>query len=309
MERLLLFAAVGFVAQLIDGALGMGYGATSSSVLIAAGIAPASAAASVILAQVGTTLVSGFSHWRFGNVEWSIVRTIAIPGGIAGAVGAAVLAQVPADAAKPFVAGFLFLLGLFVLARFALGMTRQGKVHSPLFLRAIGSVAGFFNASGGGWGPIATPALLANGSMEPRKVVGSVCTGEFIVVVATSISYAIFLGGDRYELGLAGALVVGGVIAAPIAAYLVRYMHPRVLGTLVGGIILLTNARTFVSVYEVDGAPARAAYGIILVVVVAALVWVRRGMVRSRTSAAAGAAVSDDGVELEDEEPRSPASR
>jgi uncharacterized protein len=294
MERLFLFAIVGFFAQLVDGALGMGYGATSTTVLLAAGIAPASAAASVILAQVGTCFVSGLSHWRFGNVDWRIVGVLAVPGGIAGIAGATVLASLPADTAKPFITGFLFLLGAYVLARFAFGVTRQGKKHSNLFLRVIGSVAGFFNASGGGWGPIATPALLANGSMEPRKVVGSVCTAEFVVVVATSVGYFFALDSDQYQIGLTGALVVGGMIAAPIAAYLVRFLHPRVLGTLVGAIILLTNARTGGTVLEVSGPPMTAVYLGILAVVVASLVWVRRTL---RSGEPAVADVTDEPVD------------
>lgn len=296
MDRLLLFAIVGFVAQLVDGALGMGYGATSTTVLLAAGVQTASAAASVILAQVGTTFVSGMAHWRFGNVEWRIVRTIAIPGAAGGFAGAFVLSRViPEQISKPAVAGFLFLLGAFVLARFAFGMRRQGGVHTPLFLRGIGGVAGFFNASGGGWGPIATPALLSNGSMEARKVVGSVCTAEFIVVVVTSLGYLLALPGDQYDLTLTAALLIGGVLAAPIAAYLVRFLHPRVLGTLVGGIILLTNARTGSTVLEVTGGVLVAVYATIATVVVGALVWAVMGIRRDRRSTTAeGAVVEED---------------
>jgi uncharacterized protein len=285
MERLLLFTAVGFLAQLVDGALGMGYGATSTTILLAAGTVPATAAASVMLAQVGTTLASGFSHWRFGNVDWRIVVTLAAPGAVTGFLGATLLSNLDADVATPYVTGFLFVLGGFVLARFAFGMTRTGKPHSRLFLRCIGAVAGFFNSSGGGWGPIATPSLLANGVMQPRMVVGSVSAAEFIVTVSTSVGFLTALGRDQYELGLALALLVGGVAAAPVAAYLVRFFHPRVLGTLVGAIILLTNARTGARVLEVGGPPLTLAYLGIVAVAVVALIRVRRTLVRDRAAA------------------------
>jgi uncharacterized protein len=283
MERLLLFAFVGFLAQLVDGALGMGYGATSTTILLAAGTVPATAAASVMLAQCGTTLVSGFSHWRFGNVDWRIVRTLALPGAVTGFAGATILSNIDAGVATPYVTGFLFLLGAFVLARFAFGMTRTGARHSPLFLRFLGGIAGFFNSSGGGWGPIATPSLLANGALQPRLVVGSVSAAEFIVTVSTSVGFLFALSRDQYELGLTGALLVGGMVAAPVAAYLVRFFHARVLGTLVGAIILLTNARTGSKVLEVEGLPRTLTYVAILVVVAVALVRVRRAIAREAT--------------------------
>src|ERR687895_749982 len=187
MRNFVVLALLGFVAQLVDGALGMAYGATSSTLLVGvAGLTPAIASTAVHLGEVGTTAVSGLSHWRFGNVDWSKILWLAIPGGIGAFVGATVLVRfIDASVAEPIVAIFLFLLGAYVLARFAFNRTTQVVQNLPIprtFLSPLGLVAGFLDAAGGGgWGPISTPTLLSSGRMEPRKVVGTVDTSEFIV--------------------------------------------------------------------------------------------------------------------------------
>ena len=248
MRALILIGLAGFVAQLVDGALGMAYGATSSTLVLAVGLSPATASASVHLAEVGTTLVSGASHWRFGNVDWRTVRRIGIPGAIGAFVGAVVLSSVSAEVAKPWMASVLLLLGCYILGRFVVAGAgqRPGRRYvRGRYLAPLGLTAGFVDATGGGgWGPVATPTLIATGRMEPRKVIGSVDTSECLVAAAASIGFLLALGSQGIRWGIVAALLVGGVIAAPLAAWLVRKVTARLLGVSVGGLIVITNART-----------------------------------------------------------------
>src|SRR5215218_5035757 len=221
----------------------MAYGVTSTTLLLAVGLTPALASTVVHISETGTTLASGISHWRFGNVDWSKVLWLAI-------LGPYVLSSVlDAAVAEPIVAIFLFLLGGYVLFRFAFNRTANVVNNLPIprtFLSPLGLVAGFLDAvGGGGWGPISTPTLLSSGRMEPRKVVGTVDTSEFIVAFSASIGFFVFLSYAGVPWGVVGALLIGGLIAAPIAAWVVRHLNARVLGTAVGGFILLVNAKTF----------------------------------------------------------------
>jgi uncharacterized membrane protein YfcA len=277
MERLLVFAVVGFVAQLVDGALGMGYGATSASLLLGAGVAPLASSASIHFAELGATLVSGAAHWREGNVDWRLVRGVAGPGAVAAFLGAVVLTSLDGDALAPFIAGFLFLLGGSVLVRFALGRIRTGRPQpSRRYLGCLGFVAGFLDSiGGGGWGPIATPTLLAQGANDPRTVVGSVSAAEFVITAAAAVGFVGALLAGHVELGMVGALMAGGVVAAPIAARLVRILPARTLGVLVGGMILLTNVRTGGHAVGIGAAGLAVAYATVLVVTAASLWKVR----------------------------------
>jgi len=276
VRSIVVLALVGLAAQLVDGSLGMAYGVTSATLLLAIGISPALASTSVHLAEVGTTLASGVSHWRFGNVDWTKVGWLAVPGGIGAFFGAVVLAAViSAEAAKPIVAIFLFCLGAYILSRFSFRRTEKPVNVRPIprkFLSPLGLVAGFLDAAGGGgWGPISTPTLLSSGRMEPRKIVGTVDTSEFVVAVAASVGFLISLDFADIPWQVVGALLVGGVVAAPIAAWVVRILPMRVLGTAVGGIILVTNMKTFLQAGGVSGGLAIVAYALIVVVWVAAL--------------------------------------
>lgn len=250
MRNLLVLGFVSLLAQLIDGSLGMAYGVTSSTLLIAAGIAPAAASAAIHFSEIGTTLVSGISHHRLGNVDWRTVSIIALPGGVGAFVGATVLSNIDGATAKPMVAVLLLGLGVYVIWRFlALGGQRpqfSGKL-SVAFLAPLGVVAGLMDAiGGGGWGPVGTTALLSSGRLEPRKVVGSIDTSEFVVAVAGSIGFLLALGSQGINFAFAGALMAGGVIAAPFAAWLVKHLAARVLGVGAGGLIVLTNSKTIV---------------------------------------------------------------
>jgi uncharacterized protein len=278
MRNFLLLAIVGLVAQLVDGSLGMAYGVTSQSLLLTVGIAPALASASVHIAEVGTTAAAGVSHWRFGNVDWAKVWPLAIPGAIGAFFGAVVLsAFITAEAAEPLVAIFLFSLGIFVLARFSFRRHERPVNVRPIaraFLAPLGLVAGFLDAAGGGgWGPISTPTLLSSGRMEPRKIIGTVDTSEFLVALSASIGFLIALSFAEIPWTIVGALLIGGVIAAPIAAYLVRILPARILGTAVGGVILITNMKTFLEAVGVGGPLAIVVYVLIVAVWIAALVF------------------------------------
>jgi uncharacterized membrane protein YfcA len=258
MQVLLVFLLIGFLAQLVDGALGMAYGATSSSLVLAAGVAPAIASATVHMAELATTAVSGASHWRFGNVDWRTVALIGVPGAVGAFFGAVFLSSIPGELAEPWMAVILLSLGIYILARFTLvgGPVRRGAAPPRRrFLAPLGLGAGFVDATGGGgWGPVATPTLLASGRMEPRKVVGSVDTAEFLVALAASVGFLLALGSQGIHLGYLAALMAGGVAAAPLAAWLVQLLTARLLGASVGGLIVLTNMRTLLDGLGLAGA-------------------------------------------------------
>jgi uncharacterized protein len=247
VRRLILIALLGSVAQLVDGTLGMAYGVTATTALLITGITPAVASASVHLAEVGTTLASGLSHWRFGNVDWRVVALIGIPGGVGAFAGATFLSSLTTESASLWVAALLLLLGVYILARFATGKVRAVMEGRPAgkFLGPLGLIAGFIDATGGGgWGPVATSTLLSSGKLEPRRTVGSVSAAEFVVSVAASIGFLFGLGKENLPLGIVAALLIGGVLAAPLAAWLVSRLATRWLGVGVGLVLILTNART-----------------------------------------------------------------
>ena len=252
MHRLLVLLAVGFAAQLIDGALGMAYGTTSTTLVLAMGLAPATASATVHTAEIATTFVSAVSHRRFGNVDWRTVKAIGIPGALGAFVGAIVLSSVSSELAKPWMATVLLVLGAYILLRFTFGASPRPSGRPYVrrrYLAPLGLGAGFVDATGGGgWGAACTPTLLATGKMEPRKVVGSVDASEFLIAVAGSAGFLLALGSKGIAWYLLVALLVGGVAAAPLAAWLVRILTARLLGTAVGGLIVLTNVRTLCDV-------------------------------------------------------------
>ncbi len=288
MRRLLTFALIGVVAQLVDGALGMAYGVTSSSLFLSAGTAAAVASASVHLAEVGTTFVSGVSHWRFGNVSWRTVRWIGIPGALGAFVGATVLSNVDGAAIKPWVSSLLLSLGLYVLARFAFGVNRKPMREDHLrgrFLAPLGVVGGLVDAiGGGGWGPVTTPALLTAGRMEPRRAVGSASASEFLVSVAASVGFLANLGHSAVDRRVVAGLLIGGVLIAPFAAWVSRRLHAAVMGTMVGVLIVVTNARTLMLARGVAG-PTRLA--VLLALVVAGFGLIAAAARRARVDVAA----------------------
>jgi uncharacterized protein len=269
MPILIAIAFAGFIAQLVDGSLGMGYGVTSTSLLLTLGLAPALASASVHLAEIGTSGVSGISHWRLGNVNGKVLLMIGIPGGVGAFLGAVVLSNLSLDAARPWVSIVLLALGGVILIRFIHGRrvaaAKEAGREAPALLGAgigpqrrwalvpLGLVGGFLDASGGGgWGPVTTSTLMAASRMQPRKIIGTVSGSEFIVSVCASVGFLLALGSAGIDLGIVSMMLVGGVIAAPLSAWLVSRMNDQVLGTGVGALIIFLNVDRALSLFGVD---------------------------------------------------------
>lgn len=286
MPSLLLLAVVGVAAQLVGGALGTGHGVISSSFLLAVGLAPATTSATVHIAEIGTSLAAGVSHWRFGNVDWRVVSRIAGPGAVGAIGGAFALSAMSTEAAAPLMSAILLCLGSYILVRFTLWGTPRGRLHQPIrtrMLAPLGLVAGFVSSTGGGgWGTISTPALLASGRMEPRKVVGSTQTSFFVIAVSSSLGFLIALGHHGIPFEVVGAIIVGGLLAAPVAAWLVRRLPSRLLGSLVGGMIVLANARIVLNADWLGAGVRTAAYVAIAVAWAAAIAWSVRAYRRER---------------------------
>lgn len=279
VRSLILLGLVGFAAQLVDGSLGMAYGVTSTTLLLAIGTNAAAASATVHLAEIGTTLASGISHWRFGNVDWKVVAKIGIPGAAGAFAGATFLSSLSTEVAAPIMSIILLTLGVYILIRFTAFGLRRDNLGKPLrkrFLGPLGLVAGFVDATGGGgWGPVGTPAILASGRIPPRKVIGSIDAGEFIVAVAASAGFLVGIGSENIDFAWVGVLLLGGVAAAPIAAWLVRHIPPRILGSAVGGVIVLTNVRTLLRSDWIDapGDVQAIAYTVIALIWAAAVAY------------------------------------
>jgi uncharacterized protein len=290
VKTLVLLALVGLGAQLVDGSLGMAYGVTSTTLLLAIGTNPAAASATVHFAEIGTSLMSGVAHWKFGNVDWKVVARIGLPGAVGAFVGASVLASLSTEVAAPVMSLILLTLGAYILVRFTLrGIDRRhlGKPMRKRFLAPLGLVAGFVDATGGGgWGPVGTPAILASGRMEPRKVIGSIDTSEFLVAVAASLGFLLALGSQGVDAVWALGLLAGGLVAAPIAAWLVRHVPPRMLGSLVGGMIILTNARTLLKSDWIDAADGTryAVYAVLYAIWAVAVVYSYREYRKDRAA-------------------------
>jgi uncharacterized protein len=271
MRKLIIFAVIGFLAQLIDGSLGMAYGVTSSSLLLTFGIAPTIASASVHLAEVVTTAAAGISHIKFGNVDREAVFKLIIPGSIGAFAGACFLSNLRGDAAKPYIALFLLILGIYVLFRFLFQFNKGSEKKSISLSRKqsilLGLIAGFADATGGGgWGPITTPVLLSRKGTSARKVVGTVDTSEFAIAVSATIGFLISLGWQEINWFWVIALMLGGIIAAPIAAWLVKRLPAHLLGVLVGGFIILTNAQTLLNALSINDLWIPIIYAVISIV-------------------------------------------
>lgn len=243
-----LFLLVGFLAQAVDGALGMAYGVISTSVLLALGVPPAAASASVHGAEVFTTAASATSHALHRNIDWRLFVPLTVAGVIGGVLGAYVLAGIEGDVIKPFIVAYLALIGLYILWRASLD-ARPRKV-SRLLATPLGLVGGFFDAiGGGGWGPTVTSTLVGAGG-DPRRVIGTVNAAEFLLTVAVSATFvwALVSGHWRdadalqnHAAAVAG-LVVGGLAAAPFAGWIVRRVPRRPLTWAVGVLLLLLAA-------------------------------------------------------------------
>ena len=256
LTGLVMIGLIGIAAQLIDGSLGMGYGVTTATLLAGLGFSPAAASATIHVAKIGTGLASGVSHWRYGNVHWRAVAMLALPGAIGAFVGAYAVSYIAAEVARPWVALILSALGVLVIVRTVLGRSPAINVYRPRLrtLGPLGVVGGFVDAvGGGGWGPVTTSSLMAANRMAPNQVIGTVSTSEIVVALSASLGFLLALGSSGVAWGAMAALLLGGVVAAPIAAWAVSRLDHRVLGSLVGGMILFYNVEGVLGLVGVSG--------------------------------------------------------
>ena len=238
LVELALFAVVGFVAQIIDGTLSMGYGVSATTLLLSFGVSPAAASASVHTAEVVATAFSAYNHWRLKNVIAAFVKRLLIPGVIGAVAGAYVLTNVSGDVIKPFMAAYLIVMGAIILLK---AWRRGVHVGSARHLTPLGFVGGFCDAvGGGGWGPIVAGTLLARGN-EPRTTIGSVAFSEFFVTFAASATLLLTIGITNW-LPIAG-LALGGALASPLAARLTGRIPARPLMIAVGVAVILLSVR------------------------------------------------------------------
>ena len=245
---------MGLIAQLVDGAMGMAYGVISSSVLMALGVPPATASASIHAAEVFTTAATATSHMAHRNVNWRLFFPLAAAGVVGGVLGVTLLTGIPGETVKPFVAGYLAIVGVYILIR-AVRDIRPRHLNRAWTV-PIGTAGGFLDAlGGGGWGPVVSSTMVGAG-VAPRRAIGTVGASEFLVTctISAAFVYALLSGrweeaGDLREYAAAvGGLVVGGLIAAPFAGWIVKRVPARAMTWAVGVIILLLSGYQFVQV-------------------------------------------------------------
>lgn len=265
-----IFAIVGAVAQFIDGLLGMGFGVISASLLTVIGYSAVTASAATHAAKVGTTFVSGASHWHAGNVDWRVLITVGVPGAVGAFLGAVVLVNVSLAGARVWMAVVLLILGVLIIMRY--GYNRN--LVPPMKVRSrnlwpVGVIGGFVDATGGGgWGPVATPSLLTITRHEPHRIVGTVSAAEFLVAVSASMG---FIFGAAYAdipwFAVIG-LIIGGAITAPIAARLAHRAPTKPLGVAVGAMVIMANISV---ISNVIGLPGLVALTLVLAVLIPVL--------------------------------------
>ena len=279
LVTVLVFGFVGAAAQMVDGTLGMGFGVTSATLLTLLGYSAVAASAGTHAAKMGTTLVSGVSHWREGNVDVRVLAVIAVPGAVGAFIGAVLLTHVASNAARMWMASILLVLGLVIIARFGFGRNLFPQIRARTrHLWPVGLIGGLVDATGGGgWGPVATPALLTLTRHEPHRVVGTVNAAEFVVAVAASAGFLFGAGDSGVPWLPVLGLVLGGATVAPVAARLARRAPTAVLGVCVGGMVLISNTAVIAKVLGVPGAAA----GAVALGVVVATGWIARRVHRT----------------------------
>ena len=244
MEEFILFAIVGFLAQAVDGALGMAYGVISSTTLLAFGVPPAQASAAVHGAEMFTTAASGSAHLYHRNIDWKLFARLVPFGILGGCLGAYVLTSFDGEMVKPYITAYLAIVGVWLLIRSFRKIPRNTVPQA--IVAPLGFTGGFLDAAGGGgWGPTVSTGLLGAGG-APRYVIGTVNAGEFLVTTSVSIAFLTALLTGHWEdagdltqhLGAVGGLVVGGLIAAPFAGYIVKMLPEKTLLRAVGVLIV-----------------------------------------------------------------------
>ncbi|MBX9853247.1 MAG: sulfite exporter TauE/SafE family protein [Cytophagaceae bacterium] len=241
-EEILIFILVGFVAQMIDGALGMAYGVSSTSMMLSAGVSPELASAGVHTAEVFTSGASGLSHLFHGNVNKKLFKNLIIPGTIGAVLGAYVLTSIDGNAIKPFVSAYLLFMGMLIIKKAFNKIKKKTKTKR---LAPLALVGGFVDSvGGGGWGPVVSSTLIGKGR-NPKYTIGSVNLAEFFVAVASASVFTIILGFQNWKIVL--GLIIGGVIAAPLAAIIVGRIKTKPLMIIVGCLIIGLSLNTIIS--------------------------------------------------------------
>lgn len=240
LQAIAPFIGVGFVAQIVDGALGMAFGVITNTLLVSViGLAPARASASVHLVETFTTAASAISHIAHRNVDWKLFARLVLPGVIGGILGAYLLSNIDGSVARPFVMAYLVGIGLYLLWR--AWQMDHGAEHKPARVIApLGLIGGFLDAAGGGgWGPVVTSNLLVQGT-EPRRTIGTVNTSEFFLTATVSLTFIFTLGLEAFSIAAVG-LIIGGLLAAPLGAVLVKRIPAKRLLTMVGLLLVATS--------------------------------------------------------------------
>ena len=295
MWFLLLVSLAGFFAQLIDGSMGMAFGVSATSLLLLLSYSPATASAVVHIAEVATTAASGLSHLKFGNVDWPTLLKIAIPGSLGAFGGALLLSNIDLSAARPWTAGVLLALGVVIILRFATARTTM-TLRDPKkrWLVPLGLTGGFVDATGGGgWGPVVTTSLTVSRVLEPRKAIGTTNTAEFAVAVSASVGFLVGLGSEGIPWPAVAALVIGGVFAAPVAAWIISRVQQRTLGLAVGFLIVALNVRQLGLAFDF---PSPIVWALVAAVVCIGVAVLIRLVARSRSARVQSAGVGSEAV-------------
>ena len=297
---MLLFALAGFAATFVDGALGMGFGPTSSSILLGVGIAPLTAAACVNIAKIVTGVASAIAHWRFQNINRGLVLALAVPGCAGAVLGVTVLSSIDGTTIRPYLALLLTLVGVRILIRFirppmagpineqttAKGAGIGTVERNPRGVWIVALLGGATNGLIGAWGPVVTPYLL-NRAVHPRVAIGSVNTAEVAVASASAFSLIGSLGIAGVDVFVLLSMLAGGVVAAPLAAWVIRFVPARPMGVAVGILLLVTNGRPLVGWAGFTLGPlSGTVYALTIVLVVVAVHSVRRSYASRNAPAA-----------------------
>jgi uncharacterized protein len=237
-----LVILVGFIAQLIDGSLGMAYGVSANSFLLSLGLSPVISSASVHMSEIFTTLVSGISHWKFGNIDKRMVWRLLIPGVIGGGLGAYILTTLDGDVIKPYIAIYLLIMGARIFYKAFKPTEEHEREPKTGLLIALGVTGGACDAiGGGGWGPVVTTTLISTGH-SPRKTIGSVNFSEFFVTLTESIVFILTISLTNWKIIL--GLLIGGVLGAPLGALLTKKIPTKLIMIFVGVLIIFLQLRT-----------------------------------------------------------------